>query len=72
MKEYIKIKIYYMYYSTKIKILVELFWHILKQERQSLFQVEVCKKEKVWYVVTVLVNTICNGKKYILKKEECP
>ena len=48
MKEYIKIKIYYMYYSTKIQILVELFWHILKKERQSLFQVEVCKKEKVW------------------------
>ena len=35
--------------------------NVSSSRKQSLFQVEVCKKEKVWYVVTVLVNTICNG-----------
>ena len=35
--------------------------NVSSSRKQSLFQVEVCKKEKVRYVVTVLVNTICNG-----------
>ena len=35
--------------------------NVSSSRKQSLFQVEVCKKEKVWYVVTVLVSTICNG-----------
>ena len=35
--------------------------NVSSSRKQSLFQVEVCKKEKVRYVVTVLVITICNG-----------
>ena len=41
--------------------MVSILSNVSSSRKQSLFQVEVCKKEKVWYVVTVLVNTICNG-----------
>lgn len=41
--------------------MVSIFSNVSSSRKQSLFQVEVCKKEKVWYLVTVLVNTICNG-----------
>ena len=41
--------------------MVSILSNVSRSRKQSLFQVEVCKKEKVWYVVTVLVNTICNG-----------
>ena len=34
--------------------------NVSSSRKQSLLQVEVCKKEKVWYVGTVLVNTIYN------------
>ena len=34
--------------------------NVSSSRKQSLLQVEVCKKEKVWYVGTVLVNTICS------------
>ena len=41
--------------------MVSILSNVSSSRKQSLFQVEVCKKEKVWYVVTVLVNTICSG-----------
>ena len=41
--------------------MVSILSNVSSSRKQSLFQVEVCKKEKIWYVVTVLVNTICNG-----------
>ena len=41
--------------------MVSILSNVSSSRKQSLFQVEVCKKEKVWYVVIVLVNTICNG-----------
>ena len=41
--------------------MVSILSNVSSSRKQSLFQVEVCKKEKVWYVVTVLVSTICNG-----------
>ena len=41
--------------------MVSILSNVSSSRKQSLFQVEVCKKEKVWYVVTILVNTICNG-----------
>ena len=41
--------------------MVSILSNVSSSRKQSLFQVEVCKKEKVWYVVTVLVNIICNG-----------
>ena len=41
--------------------MVSILSNVSSSRKQSLFQVEVCKKEKVWYVMTVLVNTICNG-----------
>ena len=41
--------------------MVSILSNVSSSRKQSSFQVEVCKKEKVWYVVTVLVNTICNG-----------
>ena len=50
--------------------MVSILSNVSSSRKQSLFQVEVCKKEKVWYVVTVLVNTICNGKKIQLVGQE--
>ena len=41
--------------------MVSILSNVSSSRKQSLFQVEVCKKEEVWYVLTVLVNTICNG-----------
>ena len=41
--------------------MVSILSNVSSSRKQSLFHVEVCKKEKVWYLVTVLVNTICNG-----------
>ena len=40
--------------------MVSILSNVSSSRKQSLFQVEVCKKEKVWYVLTVLVSTICN------------
>ena len=34
--------------------------NVSSSRKQLLLQVEVCKEEKLWYVGTVLVNTIYN------------